>query len=226
MIVGQRRLGGKFVTIRTRGLVAMMPVGDEDVPVGHRGRGRGDDRRIGHRPDAVNHADLVGRLDRMAAGGEPIERAQDGRVGIGVRPEDRRQVRPAGPGELEPVELGGPVGLLVGVDPAGAERFEAEPPDQPPPRVGSARRHRKSDDRHTAPHRVRCAAPHRGATSAASARPARTARHRCHPPRPPAGRCGRRPARAARQAVPAVPGRSTSYGGAVTAERSPTRAVS
>ncbi len=53
---------GVFFGVRESCLVAVVPVGDDELFVGHGGREEADHRRIVHTPDAMQDAVLVGDL--------------------------------------------------------------------------------------------------------------------------------------------------------------------
>ena len=57
---------GVLLAERERGLVAVMAVGDQDFPVAQRLLKRGDDRRIGDDPEAMEQVLPVGGLGGRA----------------------------------------------------------------------------------------------------------------------------------------------------------------
>jgi hypothetical protein len=90
----------------------VVAVGDQQLGAGERGLDLADAAGVGHAPEAVAGAVLVGDVREGLALSGQQRRA-------GVQAEDRGQIRARRPREPEPVLLGARVGALVGADAAG-----------------------------------------------------------------------------------------------------------
>ena len=114
-------LAAHLVGVDARGLVAVMPVGDQQLGVGQRRLQLGDQVRVGRAPEPVDGAVEIG------GGGERLLRRQLGpcvrsaaSVAVRKQREDGGQVRLRGAGQPQPVLLGSRMGALVGPDAPGA----------------------------------------------------------------------------------------------------------
>ena len=110
--------------VRQRGLVAMVPVGDEDGLVRERRRDTRDRRRIGHAPHAVDLAARPGHFDegRAPHAGDVAQAL----AGAGIHPEDGTQVGAGGPEQRELVALRSGEGALVRPHHPARELLEPE----------------------------------------------------------------------------------------------------
>ena len=86
--VGQRTTGGcgKFVAVVARRLVAVVAVGDKDRLGAHQPGELADHGRVGHRPHAMDDAEMIGGLDRCGAAMRSSSRFWASFVGSGYRP--------------------------------------------------------------------------------------------------------------------------------------------
>ena len=84
---GQRALSGEFVAIVAAGFEAVMAVGDEHRLARHERGGAVDRMHIGHGPEAVEHAEVVGCFEGCCADDCLLELVLDfiERVGIDAK---------------------------------------------------------------------------------------------------------------------------------------------
>ena len=149
---GQLARGGELVAELEAGLVAMVAVGDEDRlrrPISP--CDRGVRRLVVDRPEPVDDAEVVRRLERGPVADAGLGGAEDRAFGVGIEAEDRAEVVPGRIEEGEAVGLGAGERLLVRIDPPLAERLEPDPGQEPLAGVGLAPRPRTSDDRRKTP---------------------------------------------------------------------------
>ena len=121
-------LAADLVAVGAGGLVAVVAVGDQQLSAGQALGHRGDDRRVGDPPDAVDGAVLVGRF----APGLALDRRLDQRPGVlGREREDRREVVQRRPGQLQPVLERAGVGALVRAHGAALVVLDPDPAEDP-----------------------------------------------------------------------------------------------
>src|SRR2546422_349406 len=128
-------IAADLVRVGTGGLVAVVPVGDQQLGVGQLGGNRLVDSGIGDPPDAMNGAVGVGDLAPWL--GAQIGPDVAPHVS-GVKREDRRQVVAGGLGEPQSVLLGAGLGALVGANESSAVLGDAYPGEEPVPRAPAA----------------------------------------------------------------------------------------
>src|SRR5581483_8177521 len=81
---------------------------------------------IGHRPQAADDAEMIRRLDRQRTAYKSVESIHDLAIRIGIQSKDRTEVHCGGVKEFQTVRFGSGQCLLVGIDTASAERFQAD----------------------------------------------------------------------------------------------------
>ena len=107
--------GARLLGVHARGLVAVVAVGDQQLGRRQRLGRRGDGLGVGDPPQPVHRAVVVGRLAER----RPAEVRRERRPGVAVvEGEDRREVRPRGPRQPQPVLLRPRVRALVRPDAA------------------------------------------------------------------------------------------------------------
>ena len=109
-------LAADLLGVDTGGLIAVMAVGDQQLGVRERRLHRLDRGRIAAAPQAVHRAVVIGHLAPRRAGSGAGERAPGARGRVRVQREDRREVRPRGTRQSQPVLLGPGVRPLVRTD--------------------------------------------------------------------------------------------------------------
>ena len=119
-------------------LVAVVAVGDEDRLGAHDGRKLGDRRDVGHRPEAMDDAQVVGGHQRRLFGRGRVQKVLGLALGIGIQSEDRAEVGLGDDGEHEAIDLGRRQGLFVREDLALAEPGEALAADEAAAHIGRA----------------------------------------------------------------------------------------
>ena len=135
-------LAADLVGIRPRGLVAVVPIRDQQLRVRERGLERGDLLGVGHSPEGVARALSVGRLGKRLPVHGLAERLRGRAAGIGEEAEDGGEVRARRPREPEPVLLRSRMGPLVRPNPTRAVVLHAHACEEPPARAGAAVRRR------------------------------------------------------------------------------------
>ena len=91
-------------------------------------RGNVADRlHVGHRPQAMHDAQVVGRLQGRSPGEVLLEDSLGLVLRVGVDAEDLAEIGLAGLGQLQPVGLGGRVGFFVRIDVPFAESRAGAP---------------------------------------------------------------------------------------------------
>ena len=99
----------------------MMAVGDEDRLRAHDGREPGDNGHVAERPQPVDHAQVIGGHQRRLAGNGLVQQVLGLARRVGIKAEDRTQVRLGHHGEHQPIDLRGGQGFFVREDLALAE---------------------------------------------------------------------------------------------------------
>ena len=99
---------------------------------------RGDRGRVVDFPEPVGHAEVVGGFLRGLVADAGLGGLDHLAIVVRVEAEDRAEVEPGGVEERQAVGLGAGEGVLVRIDPARAERFEADPGEEPLAGVGLA----------------------------------------------------------------------------------------
>ena len=127
MVRRQRTAGGRrqFVAVVAGRFVAMMAVGDEDRLRAHLAGQMRNHARIGHRPHAMDHAQMVGRLDGRRLADGRFEQVLGDAFGIGIQAEDLAEVRLAGARQQQAIGLRAREGFFVRIDAAFAEPLQA-----------------------------------------------------------------------------------------------------
>ena len=137
--VAMRALAADLLGVRARGLVAMVAVGDQQLG----GLRRAGD--LGDRPGSpTRHSRLTVWSSSVACPqavrclGDALDGAGDRAGRVIEQGEDRGEVRPGGPGQLEPVLLRSRVRPLVRPDPAGPVVLHAHAREKPASPAGAA----------------------------------------------------------------------------------------
>ena len=123
-----------LVAVHEGDLIAVVPVGDEELLPLHLALDVADPLLVGHAPEPVGLSEVVLGLDVGRPEGLSVEDAVDDPVGVVVEHEDLSLGGADGVDELEAVLLGLRERVLVGVDAALAGVLEPRDGDEPLPR--------------------------------------------------------------------------------------------
>ena len=112
-------LAADLVRVDAGGLVAVVPVGDQELGRAEGALERGDAVGVGDAPERVARALVVGHLGERLGARDLRERLARGAALVREQAEDGGEVRARGARELEAVLLGAGVRALVGPDATG-----------------------------------------------------------------------------------------------------------
>ncbi len=131
-------LAADLVGVGLHRLVAVMPVGDQQLGVGG-GRLDGCDRlRVGHAPQPVAGAVAIGDVGPRLSGGGGLERRPGRALRVREEGEDRRDVRARRARQPQAVLLRAGVGALVRAHPAGTVALDTDAAEEAAARTSDA----------------------------------------------------------------------------------------
>ena len=119
-----------LVAVVASGFVTMMAVGDEHRLRTHHGRQLGMDLDVGDRPESMDYAQVIGRHQRSLAGNDLVQQILGLAIRVGIKSENRAELRLRHHGEHQPIGLGGRQGFLVRKDLSLAEAAKPLPAEE------------------------------------------------------------------------------------------------
>ena len=117
----------EFISVVAGGFIAMMPVGNKQVSIGHQRHHLLDGLDVGNRPHAMQHAQVIGSFETMDAYDFGFQQFLNEIVGIWIKAKNLRQVGLGCTRESQAVIFGFGVGLFMGIDIPLAESLKFDP---------------------------------------------------------------------------------------------------